>query len=501
MTYGLYKPLRNHLRKYSLIQSLAVIRAYAQHLQFGQPFPQDVQVPLAFLAADLPNKNVYEWELELLTREVIINCSESAEYDMRRYSEFASAVNKLKRLENDISGCTEYREMFRVNVLQEVFRIAHRQFQWQKKPCTDDFMRYYKIFGRPELDAIIVATLGINARQIFSVGLGLTGMYLENFGLRLPITVDLNGLITNDQVQQIVNRFSIDIDELRTQMSDAQSYDQDFAYTMNPLLIRPLIRVDQDGVPVLIAPIPTYILRRFTDGIYYEIYDAAGFSDAFGASFQAYIGDVLQPLTQGGNFTIYPEEPYHVGRELKHSIDWIATDGTATLFVECKTKRLRYAGKVTLTGNQSLDGDLAKMADFVVQNYKTLSDALAGRYVHWQPDGHPIYPVIITLEEWFTFDHRTTRKIDEQVRIRLVEAGLDVEMIERYPYSICSAKDFEYSSYAMSRVGIDRYMAQKSDAEHRYWNHSVFTGRYFHNEAAQRPDIFSGAWEELVPGL
>jgi len=42
------------------------------------------------------------------------------------------------------------------------------------------------------------------------------------------------------------------------------------------------------------------------------------------------------------------------------------------LFIECKTKKLRYGAKI------GLDEDLEKMAGFIVQIYKTLTDALNG---------------------------------------------------------------------------------------------------------------------------
>jgi hypothetical protein len=42
--YDLYKPLRNHLQRISLLQGLGVIRAYLQNFQFGQKFPRDVEV-------------------------------------------------------------------------------------------------------------------------------------------------------------------------------------------------------------------------------------------------------------------------------------------------------------------------------------------------------------------------------------------------------------------------------------------------------------------------
>src|SRR5258708_34305746 len=40
--YDLYKPLRNYLRQFPLLDSLAVVHAYAQYLQFNRAFPPSV---------------------------------------------------------------------------------------------------------------------------------------------------------------------------------------------------------------------------------------------------------------------------------------------------------------------------------------------------------------------------------------------------------------------------------------------------------------------------
>lgn len=501
VTYQLYKPLRNHLRKYSLLQSLAVIRAYIQHLQFGTAFPRDIQVPREFIAADNVNKNVYEWELELLVREVIINSPEEGQLDMRRYQDFSSAVNKLKQLSDAIGGSPAYRQLFTGNVLQELFRISHRQFPWQSKPNTDDFMRYFRIFENAEVNEILVRELGATARQVCALGLGLTGLFQDHFAVRNPVRIELPGLLTQGEANALIDRFSTELTELKEAMIEAQSYDQDFAYTMNPLMVTPLVWVQQDGERVLIAPIPSYILRRFTDGLYYEVYSAPGFSSAFGESFEDYTGNILEVAARDSDAVVMREQQYMVGRDRKQSIDWIMEDQSAALFIECKTKRIRYEGKLALSDTDALEADLDKMAGFIVQAYKTLADALNGHYGHWQPNGRPVFPIVVTLEEWYSIGDRIISEIDRLVTAKLGDLGLDIELMREYPYSICSIKDFEYSAFVMAQITIAEYMQSKSDEEHRFWAHGPFCSHHFGQVMANRPELFEGAWNDVVPGL
>lgn len=501
MTYELYKPLRNHLRRYPLIESLAVIRAYTQYLQFNQPFPADVKVNPAFLQASMAEKGVYEWELELLTREIILNSPGEAQLDMRSWQHFSSAVNKLKQLENSIHGSLKYKPLFRENILQELFRISHRQFHWQQKPNSEDLIRYFKIFGQAELDAILIREIGISARQLYAIGLAIMGLYLENFGVNHPVRIEVPGLVTQEHVDRFIGLFAIELNDLKDNIKKAQSYDQDFAYTMNPLLVTPLIWVTQGEQRIVIAPIPTYVLRRFTEGIYYEIYDAKGFSDAFGPSFQAYVGEVLESTTRNTAAKFLAEKSYHIGKDRKDSVDWIMEDETGTIFIECKTKKVRYEAKMALTDTLALNEDLDKMADFVVQVYKTLSDALKGHYGHWQSNDKPIYPMIVNLEEWYAFGDGILPAIDERARSKMTEAKLDLRLIDQHPYSICSVKDLEYSAAVMAKVSIQAYMLLKNDQEYRLWSHGSFTSSRYYREMSERGDLFPSAMQEIHTNL
>src|SRR5262245_53836450 len=97
--YELYQPLRTFLRSVSLLESLKAIWAYFQNLQFNQPFPPDVQVDQNTYQRPRPERGIYEWELELLVKELILNAPERGQTDLRVWNSLAQAVNLLKELE------------------------------------------------------------------------------------------------------------------------------------------------------------------------------------------------------------------------------------------------------------------------------------------------------------------------------------------------------------------------------------------------------------------
>lgn len=177
MSYNLYKPLRNNLRQLAFLECLSTLRAYIQYFSFSTPLPTGIRVAPQFYSR-IPI--VYGWQLELLTKEVILNCPDQGGEDFRSWNTLADALNKLRDLENGTAKA--YPKDY--NVLLEMFRIAHRQFPWQQpQRATRALSRYFKIFSTPDLSALIAQKTGLDAYQLYSIGLALTGFFMDGFAL------------------------------------------------------------------------------------------------------------------------------------------------------------------------------------------------------------------------------------------------------------------------------------------------------------------------------
>jgi hypothetical protein len=185
------------------------------------------------------------------------------------------------------------------------------------------------------------------------------------------------------------------------------------------------------------------LIHRFTEGVYYEIINQPDFNNAFGAAFQAYVGEVLAVVNTGGALTILPESEYHVGRDRKDTVDWIVGDDTGELFIECKTKRIQLAAKVALADLSTLESEVDKLAKFVVQIYKTLHDAISGHYTSWTRSDRPIFPLIVMLEEWYVFGPKILEMVDARIKQKFHDNRLDVGLLGQFPYVIGSVGDFE----------------------------------------------------------
>jgi hypothetical protein len=280
-------------------------------------------------------RQIYEWQLDLLSREIILNSPVRGTKTLRSWPQFAKVINTIKNLEETVY--VAHRQLLQDNIILEMFRLAHRQFPWQRRPNEDTLLRYYKIFNTPEFEPIIRNAIGISAPEIYTIGLGFAGHFMGSFTYYLNSTIEVRE-ISAEGFNHFVDHFSADLASLRQMAAAVQSYDQDYAYTFNPLRKYPSVRLILNGRDAVVSPIPTFLFRRFTDGVYYEICDAKGFADAFGCSFQKYVGEMLSKANYEERFSILAEQSYYVGKDRKDSVDWIVSDPTGTLFIECKTK-------------------------------------------------------------------------------------------------------------------------------------------------------------------
>jgi hypothetical protein len=493
-----YNDLRKYVSRFPLLESLDVVRSYLQYFQFDEPLPAYIEFNGNVLKAGREG-GIFEWTLEILARELVLHAADYSTQSLRQWSSFANVMNKIHGLEDAISAY--YPELYTSNILIELYRIAHRQFPWQRRPSQADLLRYYKIFGGNAFDPIIQNAFGVNAQQLFMIGLVLTMFFVDRFAFELPPKIE--GLpISLEEFNHVASRVSIDLGPLRHLIAGAQSLDHDFAYTFDPIRSYPLLRAGDATSGSLLSPIPTFIFRRFTEGIYYDICSEPGFSDAFGPAFQSYVGEVVQKADLSGRFVVKAEAAYQVRKDRKDSVDWIVSDDTADLFVECKTKKLRYGAKMGLASTEVLREDLNKMATFLVQVYKTLNDALNGLYQHWEKRDKPVYPVVVTLEEWFAFGDKIVEALDKALLEAMAAANLDSAIIEAYPYTICAVEDFELAIQVMGQTGIAPVMRERVTEPQRLWHMPSLLSAKFRKEVTKcRRNLFEDDLGRIHPLL
>ena len=200
-------------------------------------------------------------------------------------------------------------------------------------------------------------------------------------------------------------------------------------------------------------------------------------------------------------FSVLAEDAYFVGKRKKHGkFDSILSDTTAHFFIESKTKRLTLNAR-TLSDTVALDKDLAVMAEAIVQHYKNIRDALDGK-TRWKPDALPIFPIILTLEDWFIFSPRVDQMLKKHLDRKLAETNIPNKILDEIPYTIASVNEFELGIQIVAQLGVFHVMNKKTSGDQRHWSFLPFVLSEFKEQMKNvNRYLFEDEWETLIPQM
>jgi hypothetical protein len=494
-----YELVQKFAKQLAYRDSFYVVWAYVQYLQTTDfHIPNDIEVAPQFLAAVEPRVLLAEWTLEQITREVI-KCGHEVRQEGRRLRQWGALArigNALRDLEGEIYATLVGAKKIHL----ELMRISHRQFIWQQqRPNTRWMIRYHKLFNRPAIDALSQRATGLSIDHIHLIGMAYLGRFLSHPFILQQSNIDIPGL-TQQHIDRFLRFASSGLVELRNRLHAEHALDEGFAYRYSSLREFPLIRVSEGEQAEIACPIPTLLFWRITTGLYYALKDERGFPTAFGQSFQDYVGEVLRLRISNNVMHILEEAEFHIGKDRKDTVDWIIQqDPEAALFVECKTKRLTWASKAGLADLSALDQDLRKLAGAVVQTYRTVGDYLGNHYPQLpHSTGRRIYPVIVTLEDWYFFGHELPVRLHAAVEVVMARAGLPIEWLEEMPYSIMSVDEFETAAGIINTIGIHAFISGKLIDEHyRHWSYGAYCNDRYVDEVNNLPQLFDAEYQAM----
>jgi hypothetical protein len=379
-------------------------------------------------------------------------------------------------------------------ITYELVRMGHRQFPWQAKPNQRLIASYCRLYSNPRLTHLMHTTFGMTAIELFQIGVGLAGGFLARPALKLPLHNQINA-VEPDIVARLVARFSTTLPDLKAEMQAQQRYDVNWAYVFDPMRSRPLIRLNDT---TLFCPLPTLLFWRFTEALYFDlVQQGALFNDNFGLAFEDLAGEVVLKVAPAGRLQALPEQTYGSRKRPRKSVDWIVIDQTASLFVECKSSRLKSQAKADIVDTTTIDAEFDRLAGFLFQLYRTLSDALTGQYPHWKLDARPIYPVLLTLDEWLPSGQLLAPWLQDRLRIRLEADGVNPRLMHSHPFTLCSLHEFEALCKAMASNGVDAVMRGKTAEEERSWAVIPYLSKNFPSSLGGEA-LFQEEWDRII---
>lgn len=496
--YEAYKPLRNYLRATNLIGSLSALRWYVNYYQFLDPQspPSDMEVNRIFYQRGMTI--LAPWQAATLVRELVINSTATSltlPHDLRRWHDLASAVNKLKEIDEYISK----NFLNQGNLMHALSKVvSHQQFVWQEnRPNRQTMTRYYYIYRHARLRPIFEQYFGISVEAHFVLGTVAWMHYINYLSLDYPPSIVLPGVsLANTDYDLFLKSYSLPLEELKRRLNDPQERRMDSAlfYYFDSLKRFPMILTRLNGKPSHICPVPTYLYWRVTDGIYYELVNENGFDQAIGSAFKDYCGEVLHAQPYSRAVKIIDADCY-IDPNLPKP-DWLIIDENAVAFVECKAKRMTLTARSDVNFNPATDEQLRKLAESVIQCYLALDNAKRKSYRELQA-ATKYFPVVVTMENWYVFGD-VMGKLDQKVKELASQKGLDHQIISSNPYLVLAAQEFEAVSVLLRSVALaDIVEPFLTDVKYHQWQFTSYLQDVF-PEKIKNFQVFESSLLDIV---
>jgi hypothetical protein len=497
--FSAYKPYRNYIARFPLLSNLVRLWGYGRYIVEGRPLQRDLGIgrpPFTDL-----RRYLHPWDIEILVRELLLHGELSLGADSHNRPDFANwsslgkAVNQLRKLEDHpFSGDQKH-----LDVILHLNRVAYRQFRWQGSAVgLAPSIRALKIYGGTELDSITQESFGMTMLQLVRLSFAVSGHLLDRWDFNTDTDFEELG-ISRTASRAYFDLISCEIPKLRKALLKQQRYDDGWAYTWNPLEATPLIRVDSRHPNRVICPIPRYALLRGTTGIFYDVVKKLGFDNKYGASFQSYVGELLRLACPNPAFSVDCVKPFSNKKgKLMHGPDWILSDASAHLVIECKTKRMSLGAK-QLSDMEALDKDIDAIAEAVVQTYKNIRSANQGE-IAWRPERSQIFPMVVTLEDWYLLSPQITTMLQDKILRKLTDESIDAGVLESMPFMIVSANDLELGAQVIAQTSIAEVLGKAVSIDRRFWTlHHIIAKELPDQLRKVKPILFENDARTIVP--
>ncbi|MBU1119174.1 hypothetical protein KKH43_04810 [Patescibacteria group bacterium] len=454
-----YDPFKECVTMVDCVDSLYAIWAYYSFLLQKKEVP-DIEY---IREIELNKSNEYNfryvspWELELLAREILVSSIESKHFDIPSFRSAKYFVNALNNLKS-IGGVFE---------IEKVRRLTYVQFPWQGENHVIDgvniLVRYYNLFNHVTFEKKIREEYGLSLKKLFFVGFTLLSHFQNNFELRLPYKNKDIPDLKDQEIDAFLNKFSLALPEIRKRVEKEQAVDENFLCRSICLKALPLIKLERS----IVCPIPDFLLWSFTKNLYYTIYDQNKDSKIIGENFEKYIKKVIK--AEIDIVDLFPKKKY--GIEQKETSDYIIKYSKSLLFIEAKLKRIPFEAKTCLLDETAFNEELVKFSESIVQTYKVINDFINNEFsfsnkkqiVRYEDD-FLIYPIIVTLEDSYIWGS-DSKLLEAEVCKRLEENQIQLNFVSRFPYLLCSAREFEKFIQLIKNIDPDSFFKVRNRNE------------------------------------
>lgn len=235
---------------------------------------------------------------------------------------------------------------------------------------------------------------GLSLDEVWRTGYALWQWCLENPGASfdgsgLARNVDLEGN-AEAKVESFLSLMICDYASYRSLLGVPSGQQPHFEpYNLNPFRKYPVLKLPDGGH---LVPIPGFLLRRITHGLYYDLteLDRPGFISLIGGSFKDYVGRLLNTGLSDAAL-------------LSGKGSWMVSDSDTVVLIECITRP--FGALSRSTGDCAhLRSDLARrggVVDCVKRLQGFIEEADGRSVIHENLTGRRVIGLVVALEDFY----------------------------------------------------------------------------------------------------
>ncbi|WSH56582.1 hypothetical protein U8P68_17195 [Rhizobium ruizarguesonis] len=415
---------------------------------------------------------VRKWELETLVALYFnipsvapLQRSGKRKLNTSTFDAISHMINILRKVEDSESGV----RLTPQNVLREMHKIAHRQFEWQRSFSTRERLyRFAYIYGQGGCGEYFQTKYGLSINEFLQAGFLIFAHahivpWMQPAGLeRLDVTVE--------SVAKTLGIMSLSRQDFRasaTELNETLFEGKNLPFPYLPSLLRRYPIIAESRFGSFIAPLPQLIMYRMTVGLFYDI--AAGPQALLNEAnnrFELYAQRLLQGFFP--SFEVMGSKRYGPKRSSIDTPDiLVAIENTISIVLECKATKLTYLSQYADEPVQEARKGYEQIAKGIAQLWRFFAHARLGLF-NCRPVSPEAVGILLTLDAWLPMSVELQDEVRDIAR-SLVAKDTDITEADMRRVIFCPMQDLADTAIISTEAQFRQTIARAVEDDFRGW--------------------------------
>jgi len=254
----LYRPLQAHLLRLDLRELLRLI--WIAQLQTGESGVWDVRTATGSIGS------IFYWDLMVLSREALVN-STPIRRQLPTMADLLKLANRVRSIEESISRQTIASGD---DALKAMHALVHQQARWQHTREWDRMYRAYRIYSHSELQPFLERAIGMRLSSAWTLALAIAGGANRSDVISSRDDYRVIGVTTEEQ-KRFFRLVGAHRCRIKRRLESSRRMDAGWARSWNALEATPLVRLHTERLWEYLCPMPSLLLSRFSEGLFYDL--------------------------------------------------------------------------------------------------------------------------------------------------------------------------------------------------------------------------------------